>query len=338
VSFAVLLMIVAVSSLSASQQYTVTDLGTLGGTISTSLGINAGGQVVGFSTLTDGTDRAFLWSSQSGMINLGALQASDLSVGYSVNLYGEVVGKSYSVSGSNAFLWTKSVGMQNLGSLGGASSTAYGINDSGQVVGQSTLSDGVSVHAFLWTSRAGMQDLGTLGGNFSYAYGINDAGQVVGLSYLSGNASWHAFLWTQAAGMQDLGTLGGTNSRAFAVNSLGQVLGTSDLVSGSQATFLWNAGQGMQIVTALNKYASASGFNRRDQIVGGWGAGSHNSGFIWSKALGTQPLNSLIPPGQELTLSAAAISDGGVIAAIGVNNHALLLTPTKQPSSQRSKP
>jgi hypothetical protein len=53
VTFAVLLMVVAVSSLSAAQQYTVTDLGTLEGVgTSVALAVNDVGQVVGTSETT----------------------------------------------------------------------------------------------------------------------------------------------------------------------------------------------------------------------------------------------------------------------------------------------
>jgi probable HAF family extracellular repeat protein len=69
--------------------------------------------------------------------------------------------------------------VKDLGTIpGGIYSSARGINDSGQVVGQSDL--GGEPHAFLY-SNGQMQDLGTLpGGDYSEAFGINDSGQVVG--------------------------------------------------------------------------------------------------------------------------------------------------------------
>ena len=91
-----------------------------------------------------------------------------------------------------------------LGTLpGGSYSLAKGIDNAGQVVGESR------GHAFLYSSGT-MTDLGTLpGGLDSYATGINNAGQVVGYSDTASGPG-HAFLYSNGA-MTDLGTLPGGN-------------------------------------------------------------------------------------------------------------------------------
>ena len=63
----------------------------------------------------------------------------------------------------------------DIGSLGDSSTTAYGINNSGQVVGESSVGNFICHHAFLYTNGI-MTDLGTLSGpaNSSTAYAIND--------------------------------------------------------------------------------------------------------------------------------------------------------------------
>jgi probable HAF family extracellular repeat protein len=63
----------------------------------------------------------------------------------------------------------------DLGTLGGSYSAAWGINDSGQVIGNG-LTSGGDTHAFLYSGGV-MADLGTLGGNISAASGINASGQ-----------------------------------------------------------------------------------------------------------------------------------------------------------------
>jgi probable HAF family extracellular repeat protein len=116
----------------------------------------------------------------------------------------------------------------DLGTLGGGFRTsAYGINDAGQVVGHSWNSDG-DERAFLWDSANGMIDLGTLGGSWSWAHAINSVGQVVGYSRTAGGAIGenHAFLWDSTIGMVDMFTVGvPAFRRPWGINDAGQVVG-----------------------------------------------------------------------------------------------------------------
>src|SRR5438128_9410387 len=73
-------------------RYTVTELGTLGGTFSFAGGINNRGDVEGFSTLPGDTAvRAFLW--RKGLISdLGTLGGPDSFASWRLNERGEVGG------------------------------------------------------------------------------------------------------------------------------------------------------------------------------------------------------------------------------------------------------
>ena len=76
----------------------------------------------------------------------------------------------------------------DLGTLGGTTSCALGISNTGQVAGYAALADG-SIHASLWQGGT-VTDLGTLGGTGdSRACGINSSGWIVG------NSNGHAVLW-----------------------------------------------------------------------------------------------------------------------------------------------
>ncbi len=143
---------------------------------------------------------------------------------------------------AQAFAITYSV--RGLGDLPGGSdySQAYGINDAGQVVGQSDAATGY--RAFVWDAAGGMQDLGDLpGGNdYSQAFGINDAGQVVGFSgAATGN---RAFLWDPSASvMQDLNDLidplsGWILADARGINARGQIVGYGTNAAGNTEAFL----------------------------------------------------------------------------------------------------
>ena len=161
---------------------TMQDLATLGGTTAGATAVNGGGDVVGSSTTTDGSNEpshAFLYSGGT-MQDLGTL-GGPYSAANAINNSGQVVGwASYgNYYGGHAFLYSGGT-MHDIGTLGsGAYSSAYGINDSGQVVGTSYINSGNIEHAFLYGSGT-MQDLTPAGSTGSEAWAINNASQVVG--------------------------------------------------------------------------------------------------------------------------------------------------------------
>ena len=120
---------------------TMVNLGTLGGSVSNGLDINANGDVVGFST-TSGPNgaRAFIHTGGQ-MLDLGTLGGATSSA-QSINDAGQIVGQAATAAGeSSAFLYTEGV-MFDLNTLvvsglNGARLT-YGvaINNKGQIVAQ----------------------------------------------------------------------------------------------------------------------------------------------------------------------------------------------------------
>jgi probable HAF family extracellular repeat protein len=145
------------------------------------------------------------------------------------------------------------VGITDLGTLGGDNSYATGINDAGQVVGDSRTAAGTT-HAFITgPNGVGMTDLGTLGGDYSTASGINDAGQVVGWYSAEpfGEGERHAFITgVNSEGMTDLNSLvdlprGVVLTEAIDINNNGQVIARASIVPEPETYALMLAGLGL---------------------------------------------------------------------------------------------
>ena len=329
VGVASLVLLLVVGKAWGTVQYTVTDLGTLPGcTSSYANGINSSGEVVGYSG-----NGAFVYSGSS-MQSLGTPPSGGSYQAYGINDSGEVVGVATWINGaagpsSYAFLY-KAGTISNLQtSLYGpyvASSTAYGINASGQVVGTAFFSGfgGSSAGGFFYRDPAAVNTNGTT--YLGAAYGINASGQVVGtLNYASGDA----FLYNNG-NTQDLGMYGCANC----INNPGQVVGYFDTGSGIHA-FLWQSGNGTQDLGTLGGDSDALAINNHGQVVGWAETSSGDDAFLYDGGA-MQDLNNLIPSNSGWALEhATSINDNGQICGYGINpsgqNVAFLLTPINAP-------
>jgi probable HAF family extracellular repeat protein len=212
-----------------------------------------------------------------------------------------------------ATLWQSGSAI-NLGTLGGTSSLAWGVNNSGEVVGGALnlTADPTfpapffyynpvpfpvfnETHAFLW-SHGVMQDLQTLGGPDSFAQFVNATGQAAGVSFTNsvpnattGSPTLDPFLWARGK-MNDLGTLGGTLGFANGLNDLGHVIGQSNLAGdATYHPFLWTANPLTDLQTLGGNNGSAIWINNADEVVG-WadlpGSQVHHA-FLWKNGVMT---------------------------------------------------
>ena len=201
---------------------------------------------------------------------------------------------------------------------GDTSSTANGLNDSGQVVGYSNVSGGIggTLHAFLY-NQGTLTPLGTLGGDSSYAAAINDSGEVVGGSTTgtSGLAPYDAFLWSQATGMQDLTKLGFMGT-PVGINSSGQIIAElgSNATSDAQPVLWSGSGDLINLPTWGGIATLATAINDGGAVVG-WANTTPNTlnpihAFLWSQTTGMQDLGTLSGYSSSF---AAAINNSGVV-------------------------
>ncbi len=114
-------------------------------------GINASGQIVGWGQINN-QEHAFFYKSGS-IADLGLLSGGSNSFAFGLNNSNSVVGTASSVSGTHAFLWQGGF-INDLNDLINPSSgwelrEAWGINDSGQIVGWGVVEG--RDHAFLLT-------------------------------------------------------------------------------------------------------------------------------------------------------------------------------------------
>jgi probable HAF family extracellular repeat protein len=172
----------------------------------------------------------------------------------------------------------------DLGTLGGTESKAYGVNDSGQVVGYADTTGNAARHAFFYSGST-MTDLGTLGGSFSQALGINYSGQIVGVAGIAGNVSDHAFRYSGST-MTNMGTLGGTDSSASCINTSGQIVGWSETTNNAaQHAFLYNGSTMKDLNTLIDSSSGwtlqyAQDINNTGQIAGAGLINGHSHAFL----------------------------------------------------------
>jgi len=141
-----------------------------------------------------------------------------------------------------------------LGSLGGSVSTAWGINDLGQVVGSSSIMGDTVDHAFLSNGSDPMTDLALLAEvraagwtSLTRAYDINNVGQITGGGFINGE--YHGFLLTPGpAPAPETGDAGGLDNPQAVVdlaNGISGTIGGTDTVD--VFSFNWLEGSEMQV-------------------------------------------------------------------------------------------
>ena len=228
---------------------------------------------------------------------------------------------------THAYIWDATNGPRDIGTLG-IESYAYGINDSGTVIGYYLPDFQSYQHGFIWTEETGMVDIGIPGGGDSQTANcqptaINASGHVVG-SARQVNGRQVAFYWTPEDGftvISEFSSNSDNGNTAYAINDLDHVTGNFLIKHGSLRyhAYLWVPGlphpRDLGVIDGQD-FSVGHGINNLGVIVGGTLSNTDSQWrpIIWSKRSGMQFLGDIE---DSVYAIATAINDAGQI--IGTN-------------------
>ncbi|MEM7455140.1 MAG: hypothetical protein AAF456_12385 [Planctomycetota bacterium] len=185
---------------------------------------------------------------------------------------GQTLGRAYGINNSELI-----VGSVNGGSLeqaavfstsgpgtvltqtfnGGDLITAYGVNDSGRIVGQGSDPNNAAVTKgwFLDDGDSAATDIGALtsrGHNSAIPFDVCSAGFITGSSSLNSGADGRPFFWSDAGGMIEIPLPSGTSTASGrGVNDHGWVVGTGG--GATAVPFLWDGNNTYRLQTLITE-------------------------------------------------------------------------------------
>ena len=323
----------------AAASYKVTILDSLqGDTSSSALGINNRGQVVGVSyTLGDNYNRsAVIWDNGLVRKLASPLGFSDADA---INDDGVIAGSYEQYLGSDLYklsracIWCDNV-LIDIGSDSDSnSSSACGINNQGQVIGNEYDSSYGCDRPFIWCNGERRYLIGDVGNSGCSA--INDLGQVVGRADFP-DTMGNAFLW-EGDTLSDLGCpydLGAQFSAAGDINNHGQVVGSSALFT--YRALLWQDGDIIDLGSLGGRFNEALGINDLGQIVGKSDVNNQSHAFLWESGNMIDLNQTTLNESDWTLLEARDINNSGQIIGDGLINgqrRAFLLTPVPESNS-----
>ena len=268
------------------------DLGTADGADSAALAVNNTGEVVGYTTSSEGRHHAFYWDGSGGpgeiqLVDIGTF-TKPASDAHAINNDGWVVVEGWDPQAEAvartsfvSWLWHKDYAALPIAAA--RTPRARDINDQRQVAGWRRPS--AHYEGFIWKdgvlTGAGLVD----GWRHSAVKAINNSGQAVG--WVSSERAGEQAVDTQAffSGFGAMGTLGGARSGAHDINDAGLIVGYADTDKGEQHAFLWRDGTMYDLNDRVPNtegwvLSSASHINQEGQIVAHAKLGEQTRAFL----------------------------------------------------------
>ena len=264
------------------------------------MAINDEGVVAGSVGVAPNYQAAVLRNGTTTLLATPENTIASLATG--INNHGQMVGfaevQTEEGRRQEAMLWDASGNVTPLGFLpGGSFSSAQDINDSGSVVGVTSI-DG-NYRGFMWDGDGPIEALPMPpGATSSFAVAINNLDQIVG----SASALFqpgHAILWENDVATELESLAEGAGASAADINDSGQIVGTSagpPPPPGSPPppshAVLWNDGEIVDLASLGGPFTTAQSINSHGQVVGlGMDAAFLFRAFLWKDSVLT-----LLPP------------------------------------------
>jgi uncharacterized membrane protein len=229
----------------------VRDLGFFDGLGARIIDINESGAAVGSWIDNADNPHGFFWSAATGVVDLpDPMAGTSYDSPEALNENNEVVGNAGIPTGTAAYVWSQATGIVALGHLGGFSSSAFAINERGQVAGRAHNSSH-QLRATIWTAATGQVDIGRNGTGVA----INDHGQIVGM-----DVGGTSFVWDSVNGAVTLPGVPGVSGHDWPVTSInnrGQIVGCAQIATGTPVRMqavLWTVSTPVKVRWTASEY------------------------------------------------------------------------------------
>jgi uncharacterized RDD family membrane protein YckC len=204
--------------------------------------------------------------------------------------------------------------------------TALGINQTGQIVGEFADSSG-NIHGYLRGSTGGFTTLDAPGATKTQAWGINDAGWIVGF-FVDAGGKEHGFFRAPTGVFTTLDVPGAIQIGVYGINAAAQIVGVFNDGKDLHGFFRTAAGALTTIDPPSGSNTSAEGINGAGQIVGSFTAGGKVHGFL----RGADGAFTIIDAPGAVTTTAQSINGAGRVVGFffhdaGGQAHGYLRTP-----------
>ena len=269
---------------------------------------------LGLAAAGDDSNNAIIWDGHTAFAGLpGGVQILGIGQANGLNDLNQAVGQSGPGPGVGHATFYSNGTTTDLGTLGGSTSYATSISNSGFITGSAALAGDSANHAFLYKNGV-MTDISSAGPN-AVGVDVNESGQV------AGNYGNRAFIYSGGV-LKDLGTLGGDTVFAKAINDLGQVVGCATDKGNVMHAFLYTGG-GMQDLGA----GCANSINNAGQIVGG-DPNLLGGGFYYANGQRVSLdslLNPIVAPGCATSFICNQLSQLTIDAGVAINAQGQIL-------------